>query len=292
MLEMLKRTLATVGLALAITPLGACAPESRAPVGGEEVRASSSVASLAEQFATARLVDLTHPFDEATIYWPTASGFELTEDAKGHTDAGFFYAANSFAAAEHGGTHVDAPIHFYEGADTVEQIPLRRLIGPAVVVDVGTSVEDNADYRIVIEDLQGWEQAHQRSLHDSIVLLKTGWGRYWPDRASYLGTAELGQDAVAKLHFPGLDPAAAQWLAEERSVRAVGIDTASIDFGQSNLFASHVELFRHDIPAFENVANLDQLPPHGFLLIALPMKIADGSGGPSRIVALVPEPAD
>ena len=289
MLEMVHRTLITVGLAVQIMPMAACVREARAPVGGEDVRASSSVASLAEQFAAARVVDLTHPFDETTIYWPTAAGFELTEDAKGHTDAGFFYAANSFAAAEHGGTHVDAPIHFYEGADTVDQISLRRLIGAAVVVDVGASIVDEADYRISIEDLQEWEQEHQRSLHDSIVLLKTGWGRYWPDREPYLGTAQLGPDAVAKLHFPGLDPAAAQWLAEERSVRAVGIDTASIDFGQSERFESHVELFSHNIPAFENVANLDQLPPHGFLLIALPMKIADGSGSPSRIVALVPE---
>lgn len=289
MLDPLHRILATACPAVAITLLGACAPESHAPVGGEDLGEPATVASISDQIAAARLVDLTHPFDEVTIYWPTASGFVLTEDAKGHTDAGFYYAANSFAAAEHGGTHIDAPIHFYEGADTVDQISLRRLIGAAVVVDVGASIVGNADYRISIEDLQAWEEAHQRSLHDSIVLLKTGWGRYWPDRESYLGTAELGQDAVAKLHFPGLDPAAAQWLAEERRVRAVGIDTASIDFGQSELFESHVELFSHNIPAFENVANLDQLPPYGFHLIALPMKIADGSGGPSRIVALVPE---
>jgi kynurenine formamidase len=92
---------------------------------------------------------------------------------------------------------------------------------------------------------------------------------------------------VAKLHFPGLYPDAARWLITNRSVKAVGLDTASIDYGQSTLFQTHVTLFEKNIPALENVANLDQLPERGFTVIALPMKIKAGSGGPVRIVAVV-----
>ena len=121
------------------------------------------------------------------------------------------------------------------------------------------------------------------------MLIRTGFGEHWPDRKGYLGTDQLGAEAVAQLHFPGLDPDAALWLAEHRAVKAVGIDTASIDRGQSERFQSHVTLFKHGIPAFENVANLHLLPPHGATVIALPMKITSGTGAPLRIIASVPK---
>jgi kynurenine formamidase len=126
-------------------------------------------------------------------------------------------------------------------------------------------------------------------LNDVIVLLRTGWSRHWPDRAKYLGTDQRGEEAVSNLHFPGLHPSAAQWLTGRRRVKAVGIDTASIDHGQSQRFQSHVTLFEHQVPALENVAYLDQLPVSGFTVIALPMKIAGGSGAPLRIVAVIDE---
>ena len=119
------------------------------------------------------------------------------------------------------------------------------------------------------------------------MLFRTGFASRWPDAKSYLGTDEKGPDAVAKLHFPGLHPDAARWLVSGRSIRAVGIDTASIDYGQSTLFESHRILFAKDIPAFENVTGLDQLPAIGAYVIALPMKIKGGSGGPLRIVGWV-----
>jgi kynurenine formamidase len=237
----------------------------------------------------ARIIDLTHPFDEETIYWPTERGFELLVGEAGFTDRGYFYAANRFRAAEHGGTHLDAPIHFFEGHNTVEQVPLERLIGPGVVVDVSTRCAADADYQITIDDLRAWETEHGRELNDVILLLRTGWSRHWPDRAKYLGTDQRGEEAVSNLHFPGLHPSAAQWLTERRRVKAVGIDTASIDHGQSRRFQTHVTLFEHQIPAFENVAYLDQLPVSGFTVIALPMKIAGGSGAPLRIVAVIHE---
>lgn len=232
-------------------------------------------------------VDLTHAFDSETIYWPTASGFKLTVDSFGLNEKGYFYAANSFAAAEHGGTHVDAPIHFYKDRQTVDKIPIGRLIGAGIVVDVSGKCAQNRDYQITVDDLYAWEEKHARQIVDVILLIRTGFGAYWPDRKRYMGTDELGAEAVAKLHFPGLHPDAARWLTEHRSIKAVGIDTPSIDFGQSTLFQSHVQLFKHNVPVLENVANLDELSAKGFEIIALPMKIRGGSGGPIRVVAIV-----
>lgn len=238
-----------------------------------------------QRLTAGRVIDLTHPFDSQTIYWPTESGFHLERGPFGITEKGYFYAANRFSAAEHGGTHIDAPIHFFADRDTVDQIPLRRLIGPGVVIDVREACQKDPDYQISVGDLRRWEEQHQRTLVDVIVLLNTGYSRHWPDREKYLGTKELGPEAVSQLHFPGLHPDAARWLVEHRAILAIGIDTASIDFGQSTLFGSHVTLFEHQVPAFENVAHLDQLPEQ-FDVIALPMKIGGGSGGPLRIIAI------
>lgn len=244
-------------------------------------------ASPPAPFSAGRLVDLTHAFDEQTVYWPTAEGFRLTVDFAGQTPGGYHYEANSFCAAEHGGTHLDAPVHFAEGRQTSDAIPLEHLIGPAVVVDVAEQAAD-PDYQVTQADFEAWEAEHGRLPDGSIVLLRTGFGRFWPDRTRYMGTDQRGQDAVALLHFPGLHPDAARWLVANRRIHAIGLDTPSIDYGQSTLFESHRILFDQNIPAFENVANLDRLPVTGFTVIALPMKIQGGSGGPLRIVAVVP----
>jgi len=233
-------------------------------------------------------VDLTHNFSQDAIYWPTAEGFELDTVFAGETDKGYHYEANNFKAAEHGGTHLDAPIHFAKGRQTADQIPIDRLIGPAAVVDVSAQCAKNRDYQVTVQDFKEWEARHGKLQDGAIVLLNTGSSQYWPDRLKYMGTAERGEGAVAKLHFPGLHPDAATWLTRERKIRAIGLDTPSIDYGQSTLFQSHRILFDKNIPAFENVANLNELPSLGALVIALPMKIKDGSGGPLRIVALTP----
>jgi len=234
-----------------------------------------------------RIVDLSYAFDSSTVYWPTAEGFKLETDFEGMTDKGYFYSAYRYSAAEHGGTHLDSPVHFAKGHLSVDQLPLDQLMGAAVVVDVTSKCVNNADYLISVADLQEWERKNGKLDAGVIVLLRTGFGKYYPDRKKYLGTDERGADAVAKLHFPGLDPDAARWLTQNRSIKAIGLDTASIDRGQSSLFESHRVLFNKNIPAFENVANLDQLPVKGFSVIALPMKIKGGSGGPLRIVAIV-----
>ena len=236
---------------------------------------------------TRRIIDLTYPFDADSVYWPTAETFKLETDFEGVTDKGYFYSAYRYSAAEHGGTHIDAPVHFAKGQNSVDQIPLEQLTGPGLVIDVTQQCANNPDYLISAADIQNWERRNGRIAAGSIVLLRTGFGKYYPDRKKYLGTDERGAAAVAKLHFPGLDPAAARWLTTNRSIKAIGLDTASIDRGQSSLFESHRALFEKNVPAFENVANLDQLPVKGFTIIALPMKIKGGSGGPLRIIAML-----
>ena len=257
------------------------------PAACQRVEAPSS--ETAAVFPSGTIIDLSYAFDAETIYWPTADGFTLTVDAKGMQEGGYYYEANSFSAAEHGGTHLDAPIHFAEGTWTADAIPLERLMGPAIVVDVAAQAAGNPDYQVAVADFERWEDEHGTMPEGVIVLLRTGFGQFWPDRQRYMGTAERGPDAVPKLHFPGLAPEAARWLVANRSIHAIGLDTPSIDYGQSTLFEAHRILFEANIPAFENVAHLDRLPPAGFTIIALPMKIKDGSGGPLRIVAVVPE---
>ena len=274
----MKRTFLVALLAGAVAALTvATVGTGSRPTGGKEVDAAPR----------GTLVDLTHAFNARTIYWPTAKRFKLTVVAHGHTGAGFFYAANNYEAAEHGGTHVDSPIHFAQGRQTTDEIPLSRLVGSAVVIDVSTSALRNRDYRISIRDFVSWERRNGRIPRHSMVLLRTGYDRFWPNARQYLGTAQRGAQAVPKLHFPGLHPAGARWLVENRRVKAVGIDTASIDYGQSKLFRSHQVLGRANVPVFENLANLGRLPRKGFSVIALPMKIDRGSGGPLRAIAIV-----
>jgi kynurenine formamidase len=245
------------------------------------------ISSTAQSIALGRIIDLTHAFDEQTPYWPTAGGFELRSDFHGHTEKGYYYASNTFSASEHGGTHLDAPIHFAENGQTADAIPLTSLIGSAVVIDVSPKALADSDYQVSVQDLSAFEAEHGDIADGAIVLLHTGYDRFWPDRERYMGTAERGDAAVAQLHFPGLHPDAARWLVENRNISAIGLDTPSIDYGQSTHFESHQVLFAKDIPAFENVANLGQLPPTGAFVIALPMKIRGGSGGPLRIIAVL-----
>ena len=232
-----------------------------------------------------RIVDLSHEYAADAIFWPTAEGFKLEVVNDGMTPQGYYYAANNFSGAEHGGTHLDAPVHFAKGRMSVEQIPLDQLVGAAAVVDVSTKVESAPDYQVTVAELQAWEQAHG-PLTGLIVLIRTDYSKRWPDAERYLGTAERGEPAVAKLHFPGIHPEAARWLTEKH-VKAVGIDTASIDYGQSTAFETHRILYERNIPGLENLTNLSEIPATGATVIALPMKIKGGSGAPLRAVAMV-----
>jgi kynurenine formamidase len=237
--------------------------------------------------ARSRLVDLTHAFDSSTLYWPTSpSPFVLERLAFGLTPGGYFYSANAFSAPEHGGTHLDAPIHFGEGRQTVDAIPLERLIGTAVVIDVSRQASANPDYRLTRGDVEAFEARHGRIAAGTIVLLRTGWSTRWADRKAYLGD-DTPNDA-SKLSFPSYGEDAARLLVEERSVAALGADVASIDYGRSTDFPVHRIAAARNAYGLENLTNLDALPPTGAVVEALPMKIAGGSGGPVRAIAMVP----
>ncbi len=258
------------GLTLVVVMLGAVALEAQAPL---DVR-------------TARIVDLTHPFDARTLYWPTSpSAFELTTLTEGETPGGYFYSSYKLCTPEHGGTHLDAPVHFSKSGLATGDLPLRQLIAPAVVIDVTRQAAADASYRVSRADIEGFERAHGTIAPGTIVLVRTGWSRFWADRKRYLGDDTPGD--ASKLRFPGYGEQAARLLIE-RKVAMLGIDTASIDYGPSTDFLAHRAGAAAGVANLENLTALDQLPPVGATVIALPMKIAGGSGGPVRVVALVP----
>lgn len=271
------KTLFLFMLALAITVV-ACTPQPQQ---------HATVPEPLQVLLDATWIDLTHDFDEAAIYWPTNESFTKDTAFYGINDKGFFYASFIFSAEEHGGTHFDAPLHFNGEGKTVEQIPLEQLMGPGVVVDVSERALADRDYLVSVDDLLEWESRYGEMPDGAILLLHTGYARFWPDPLTYTGTTLKGPEAVAALRFPGLSPEAAQWLVDNRHIHAVGLDTPSIDYGQSSDFLAHRILLGHQLTVYENLTRLDELPPAGSFIIALPMKIKGGSGAPLRIIAMI-----
>ena len=242
--------------------------------------------SFARGIDEKKLVDMTYPFSADTLHWPTAQGFRLETVNEGRTPQGYWYSSYNYSASEHVGTHLDAPFHFAEGKWTTEQIPLAQTIGPGVVIDGRAKAEAERDYLLRADDIRGWEKKYGRMPRAAIVLMYSGWGRYWGDRKRYFGSDEPGD--VSNLHFPGFSKEAAEFLIQQRSVKAVGLDTPSIDHGPSKDFIAHQIFGGANVPIFENVAALDRLPPKGATIYALPMKIKGGSGAPLRIFAVLP----
>ena len=233
----------------------------------------------------ARVVDLSHSYDDATLYWPTAATrFELSRLSHGMTDGGYFYAANAFCTPEHGGTHIDAPIHFAEQGWLLGEVPVDRLVAPGVVINASAAAERDPDYRLTAEDVLDWERSHGEVPAGAIVLLRTGWSSRWPVALDYLGDDTPGD--ASNLHFPAYGAEAARLLVEQRRVAALGVDTASIDHGPSANFIVHRIAAAANVVGLENLTNLDRLPSTGTWVVALPMNIAEGSGGPVRVVAL------
>jgi len=235
-----------------------------------------------------RLIDLTHSFGADTIVWPTEQDFRLVLQQAGETPGGYYYASNRLEMAEHGGTHIDAPIHFSKDGQTLDQVPIERLVGTGVRIDVTAQCGRDRDYLVTLQDFEQWEAAHGRIPTRAIVLVDTGFARFWPSRQTVSGHRAERAGGCTSAPFPGLASRGAAWLVGERQVKAVGIDTASIDYGQSTKFKTHVALLSQNVPVFENLGDLRDLPDQGFDVIALPMKIAGGTGGPLRVIAVLP----
>lgn len=267
---------------LGVSLLVACAPAPATDSGEQGITATSSL-----DLSSFEAIDLSYSYGKDTLYWPTdTNGFRHQELAYGQTDGGYFYSAYDFCTAEHGGTHLDAPIHFAADAPTLDQIPLSNLIAPAVVIDVVAKAEAERDYRLTAADVVAFEQEHGTIASGSAVLLRTGWSSKWPDALTYLGDDTPGD--ASKLHFPAFGEEAARLLVEERGAVLLGVDTASLDYGPSRDFIVHQIAAEASVPGLENLTNLDRLPVTGAWVIALPIKIENGSGGPVRVVALLP----
>ncbi len=160
------------------------------------------------------------------------------------------------------------------------------MIAPAVVIDITEFANSDRNYRLKLSDIEAFERIHGRIAAGSIVLVKTNWSRHWPDALAYFGDDTKGD--ASNLQFPGFGAEATRLLTDERKVAMIGIDTASIDFGKSKDFIAHRISAAQGVANLENLTNLAALPATGSLVIALPMKIEGGSGGPVRVVALVP----
>lgn len=238
--------------------------------------------------SSGKIIEMTYPFAEDSIYWPTARPFQLTPVAWGRTEAGYWYASNEFSASEHGGTHADAPIHFSEGGRTIDKIPLEEWIGPAVKIDVTAKCAANRNYLLQVEDILDWEKKHGRIPEDSWVIMFTGIGTvHYPDRKAVLGTDKQGEEALAYLSFPGFSAESAKFLVDARKIKGIAIDTPSIDCGQSKDFKVHQIICEAEKLALENIANLDQLPEKGATLYVIPMLIKNGTGAPARVFAKI-----
>lgn len=235
------------------------------------------------------ILEMTYPYDEATIYWPTAQPFNIEKAAFGLTKGGWWYASNNYGASEHGGTHVDAPLHFAKDGRTIEKVPLREWIGPAVKIDVTAKCDKNRDYLLTTDDILNWEKANGRIPDRAWVLMYTGLDtRFYPDRKKVLGTDKTGAEAVPFLSFPGFSPEAAAFLVKERSITGIGLDTPSIDYGKSPDFKVHQIVCGADKLGLENIANLDKLPEKGAVLYVIPMLIRGGTGSPARVFTILP----
>jgi kynurenine formamidase len=227
-----------------------------------------------------RVLDLSYAISEKLVPWPgDEKWFEAKVNATVEKNG---YFTRSFWMLEHYGTHLDAPAHFPPGKATVDQIPVKQLFGPAVVLDARTDSARDADYQLPAARIEEWEKRHGRIREGSIVLLRTGWSSRWPDAQRY-----RNQDAQGKMHFPGFSAEAAKLLIE-RKASGLGCDTMSIDFGASGDFAVHHLALGAGLYHLENLADLSELPEAGAFLVVAPIKLEGGSGGAVRVFALLP----
>ncbi|XP_046576625.1 isatin hydrolase-like [Haliotis rubra] len=231
-----------------------------------------------------KVVDLTWAHKKGIPEWPDKGipKFKLTIGNRGFL-AKLWQEFNWFVTPEHAGTHFDSPAHFAKGKWRAHEIPPERLIGPAVVIDVTSQAERDHDYRVTKSDFDRYEREHGRIPHGAIVLMNSGWGARFQDKKLVFNSEKV--DDPSTFHFPGYHEDAISWLLTNRKVSMVGVDTPSLDYGQSTTFRVHVLTGENGIIGLENVANIDQIPVFGATIFVGAMKVFDGSGGPARIIA-------
>jgi kynurenine formamidase len=225
-----------------------------------------------------RVIDLGHPLAASDPSWDGIPAFQRTPTATFEKDG---YAAARITVDEHFGTHLDAPAHFSKTGWTVDQIPADHLYRLGVCINVTGKVAPDPDYRVSVADIKAFESAAGAIPAGSVVFIATGWDKYWSDRVRYMN--ERG----GVKHFPGLSQEAVAYLARDRGVAGIGIDTPSIDYGPSTTFEAHKVSMPLNVYHIENAAHLAALPRKGFMVVVAPMAIAGGSGGPARVLAIL-----
>lgn len=253
-----------------------------------EKRPAQAVLALLEAIKTqhVQVIELTHPMDEGSPYWPAGrdrSPFTAKVMVNFDLRPSF---ARDLTLAEHFGTHLDAPAHALRGGRTVDQLPVAQFLSAAGVVDVWEAVEANPDYLVSVADIERHGKRHGALPSGGSVFFYTGWANRWPSQERYIHEDEQGVK-----HFPGVSEEAAHYLVEQVRPVGIGIDTASIEGGLAKDMVVHRVLLGADVYILENVANLEQLPPTGAAVVALPLRLTGGSGSPARILALAPSPA-
>ncbi|XP_055342319.1 isatin hydrolase-like [Paramacrobiotus metropolitanus] len=241
---------------------------------------------------TEELLDLSVEFSEDTPYWPTiekkGQNFKIQETQNGYNqEYNYHFHATVFSSSDHGGTHVDALSHVNRNPvrDDIDQVPLRQFFGTAAVVDIAEKCRSNPDYELSIADVRAHESDHGRLPNGSLLFVYTGWGAKINDKPAFWGTPDYFN--LSQLHYPGVSPAAAEWLVKNRKIKVVGVETGSVDNGQGGLsLQAHAIFLSSGVNIIESVQNLDKLPARGAFVFGLPMKMKGASGSPIRLVAV------
>jgi kynurenine formamidase len=256
------------------------------------VPASPRQTSLANALATiqsCRFVDLTHPFEPGIPHWPgfpdeereTIYGYE---EGDGSMGSGFF--AQRYSLVGQWGTHCDPPAHFAQGKRTIDQIDVKEMILPLVVLDVHGKAAENPDYTITVDDVQGWEERHGPIPEGAFVAMRTDWSKRWPD-----ADAMRNEDEDGVAHCPGWSLEVLQCLYEQRKVTASGHETLDTDPGVATSkgdYSLETYLLSTDHYQIELLTNLDQVPEVGAVVVVAFPKAKGGSGFPARVFAVVP----
>ncbi|MGW0178936.1 cyclase family protein [Nocardia sp. NPDC003345] len=237
------------------------------------------------------VIDLTTPLSSATpalrLPAPFANLIDFgLEEVSAYNEPGPFWRHNNIHTGEHIGTHLDAPVHWITGrdGDDVSQIPVRRLIGQAAVLDLTARVAADPDYLLTVADVEEWEGRHGRLTAGTWLLLRTGWEARGGSESEFLNTDDTGS------HTPGVAVECARWLATERDITGLGVETVGVDAGLAGgfdpAFPVHHFFLGNDKYGLTSLRNLGRLPATGAMLVVSPLPIVGGTGSPSRVLAV------
>ena len=236
-----------------------------------------------------KFVDLTHSFAPGIPHWkgfPDEKRETLYwyEPGVGKLGSGFY--AQSFTHVGQWGTHVDPPAHFVRGMRTVDQIDVKEMVLPLVVIDVHEAVTKNPDYTITMDDVTNWEKKHGQIPEGSFVAMRTDWSKRWPSM-----DAMQNRDVNGIMHYPGWSMAVLKYLYEDRKITASGHETTDTDPGVATSkddYSLETYILKSNHYQIELLAHLDEVPEAGALVVASFPKPKDGSGFPARVFAILP----